>query len=87
MHLPNLAFVFLALVQPTNLPQIGACVFVKQYGYGSGFTAYVLYLIFSARGPQRISRYDIGTGFMALGVLLAKLICGKIQLFEDKGME
>ena len=45
MHLPNLAFLFLAYAQPENRWVITAGVAVEQFGYGFGFTAYMLYCV------------------------------------------
>jgi PAT family beta-lactamase induction signal transducer AmpG len=79
MHLPNFAFLFLAYTQPRDLGVISACMFVEQFGYGFGFTAYTLYLMYFSRGPQRTSHYAICTGFMALGVTLSKVIAGEAK--------
>jgi PAT family beta-lactamase induction signal transducer AmpG len=71
MHLPDAAFLFLAWAQPSNLFLINCCVAVEQFGYGFGFTAYMLYMIYIARGEHRTAHYAICTGFMALGMMLA----------------
>ena len=42
MSLTCLTFVYLAFVQPSAMWQIFVCVFVEQFGYGFGFTAYML---------------------------------------------
>ncbi|MDP2136839.1 MAG: MFS transporter [Candidatus Didemnitutus sp.] len=79
MNLPNLVFVFLALTQPTNLWLIGGGLAVEQFGYGFGFTAYLLYMIMVADGEHRTAHYALCTGFMALGMMLPGMPAGWIQ--------
>jgi len=76
MYLPKLAFVFLSWVQPENLLVTGATVAVEQFGYGLGFTAFMLYLLYFARGPHQTAHYAICTGFMALGMMLPGMWSG-----------
>lgn len=78
MSLTCLTFVYLAFVQPTQLWQIYACVFVEQFGYGFGFTAYMLYLIYFSAGRFKTAHYSICTGFMALGMMLPGMAAGWI---------
>ncbi len=79
MHLPDAAFVYLSWAQPENLGIIGACVALEQFGYGFGFTAYMLYMIYIARGEHATAHYAICTGFMALGLMLPGMWSGKLQ--------
>ena len=79
MHLPDAVFIYLSQVQPTNTIAISACVAVEQFGYGFGFTAYMLYMIYIARGPHQTAHYAICTGFMALGLLLPGMWSGWLQ--------
>jgi PAT family beta-lactamase induction signal transducer AmpG len=81
MHVPDLAFVYLSQVQPTNLVTISVCVALEQFGYGFGFTAYMLYMIYIARGQHQTAHYAICTGFMTLGAMLAGMWSGKLQEF------
>lgn len=78
MSLTCLTFVYLAFVQPTQLWQIYACVFIEQFGYGFGFTAYMLYLIYFSAGRFKTAHYSICTGFMALGMMLPGMAAGWI---------
>ncbi len=78
MSLTCLTFVYLALAQPSQLWQIYACVFIEQFGYGFGFTAYMLYLIYFSAGRYQTSHYSICTGFMALGMMLPGMAAGWI---------
>jgi PAT family beta-lactamase induction signal transducer AmpG len=79
MHLPDAAFVYLSYVQPESLPIIGACVALEQFGYGFGFTAYMLYMIHIVRGQHSTAHYAICTGFMALGLMLPGMWSGWLQ--------
>ena len=79
MHLPDLMFIYLAQVQPDNLLVINVCVAVEQFGYGFGFTAYMLYMIYIARGEHPTAHYAICTGFMALGMMLPGMWSGWLQ--------
>jgi PAT family beta-lactamase induction signal transducer AmpG len=79
MHLPDAAFVYLAYVQPANFAAINVCVALEQFGYGFGFTAYLLYMIYIARGKHETAHYAICTGFMALGMMLPGMFSGWLQ--------
>jgi PAT family beta-lactamase induction signal transducer AmpG len=79
IHLPDAVFIWLAYVQPQNLFAIGAGVAIEQFGYGFGFTAMLLYMIYIARGEHRTAHYAICTGFMALGVMLPGMWSGWLQ--------
>ena len=72
-------FCYLALVQPSDLLTVNVCVFVEQFGYGFGFTAYMLYLIYFSEGAFKTAHYAICTGFMALGMMLPGMAAGWIQ--------
>ena len=79
MHLPNLAYVWLAFVQPSAPGLISVAVVVEQFGYGFGFTAYMVYMMMIAEGAHKTAHYAICTGFMALGMMLPGMAAGKIQ--------
>ncbi len=79
MHLPNLIFVGLAWWQPQQLWLVSAGIAVEQFGYGFGFTAYLVYLLRVADGPHRVAHYAIGTGVMALGMMLPGMVAGWVQ--------
>jgi PAT family beta-lactamase induction signal transducer AmpG len=79
IQLPNAVFIYLAYARPENLWIVQACVAVEQFGYGFGFTAYVLYMIYVARGPHRTAHYAICTGFMALGMMIPGMWSGWLQ--------
>ncbi|MBP5522963.1 MAG: MFS transporter [Bacteroidaceae bacterium] len=77
--LPDLVYVYLSYVQPSSMFVINACVFVEQFGYGFGFTAYMLYLIYFSEGAHKTAHYAICTGFMSLGMMLPGMAAGWLQ--------
>jgi PAT family beta-lactamase induction signal transducer AmpG len=79
MHLPNAVYVLLAWAQPQNGALVATAVAFEQLGYGFGFTAYLLYLMFIAEGEHKTAHYAICTGFMALGMMLPGMAAGWIQ--------
>lgn len=79
MYLPNIIFVYLAVAQPTSLLVIGSALAVEQFGYGFGFTAYMIYMIMVAKGAHQTAHYAICTGFMALGMMVPGMAAGWIQ--------
>ncbi|MCH8121710.1 MAG: MFS transporter [Bacteroidetes bacterium] len=79
INLPNVVYVFLSYVTPESILVVNAAVAVEQFGYGFGFTAYMLYMIYFADGPCKTSHFAICTGFMALGMMLPGMISGWIQ--------
>lgn len=79
LTLPCLSFVFLAAFQPSQLWIVGSCVALDQFGYGFGFTAYMLYLIYFSEGEFKTSHYSLCTAFMALSMMLPGLVAGYVQ--------
>jgi len=78
-------FVYLSFSQTTNILMINICIFVEQFGYGFGFTAYLLYLMYFSEGKYKTAHYAICTGFMALGMMLPGMIAGWIQEYLFDG--
>jgi PAT family beta-lactamase induction signal transducer AmpG len=79
IHLPNLAFLFLAYAQPESLWIVTAAVAVEQFGYGFGFTAYMLYCVYVARGQHETVHYALCTGCMALGMMIPGMWSGWME--------
>ena len=79
LTLPCLSFVFLAAYQPENLLLISSCVALDQFGYGFGFTAYMLYLIYFSDGEFKTAHYSLCTAFMALSMMLPGMVAGYLQ--------
>ena len=79
LTLPCLSFVFLAAFQPQSLWLISSCVALDQFGYGFGFTAYMLYLIYFSEGEFKTAHYSLCTAFMALSMMLPGMVAGYVQ--------
>ena len=79
ISIPDIVYVYLSYVQPESLLSINTCVFIEQFGYGFGFTAYMLYLIYFADGEHKTAHYAICTAFMALGMMIPGMAAGWLQ--------
>ncbi len=79
MTLPCLAFVYLAIYQPTNIWVISTAIAIEQFGYGFGFTAYMLYMMYFSDGEFKTSHYAICTAFMAMSMMIPGMFAGYIQ--------
>lgn len=79
ISLPDIVYVYLSFFQQSDLPVINLCIFIEQFGYGFGFTAYMLYLIYFSQGESKTAHYAICTAFMALGMMLPGMIAGWLQ--------
>jgi PAT family beta-lactamase induction signal transducer AmpG len=77
--LPDLVYVYLSYALPDSLFVINVCVFIEQFGYGFGFTAYMLYLILYSQGEFKTSHYALCTAFMALSMMIPGLFAGALQ--------
>ena len=76
---PDVLYVFLAYAQPENIVFVQLAVALEQFGYGFGFTAYVVYMMYIARGKHSTAHYAICTGFMALGMMLPGMWSGWLE--------
>jgi PAT family beta-lactamase induction signal transducer AmpG len=85
MHLPIIGFILLAHFHPASIYYIYAVVIIEQFGYGFGFAAFMMYLIYVAEGESKTSHYSIATGFMALGMMLPGMVSGYIQEYLGYG--
>lgn len=79
ISIPDLVYVYLSWLPTNNMALVSSCIFIEQMGYGFGFTAYTLFLIYFARGEHKTSHYAINTGIMALGMMLPGMISGWLQ--------
>lgn len=79
MTLPCLTFVYLATCQPDSLVVISASIAIEQFGYGFGFTAYMLYMMHFSEGEFKTSHYAICTAFMALSMMIPGMFAGYLQ--------
>jgi PAT family beta-lactamase induction signal transducer AmpG len=85
MHLPIIGFVLLSHFHPSSVYYIYATVIAEQFGYGFGFAAFMMYLIYIAEGESKTSHYALATGFMALGMMLPGMLSGYIQEYLGYG--
>jgi PAT family beta-lactamase induction signal transducer AmpG len=79
LALPCGVFVYLALTQTTSILPISVCVALDQFGYGFGFTAYMLYMIYFSEGEFKTAHYSICTAFMAMSMMIPGLVAGYLQ--------
>ena len=79
ISIPDIVYVYLSYMQPALLALVNTCVFIEQFGYGFGFTAYMLYLIYFANGEHKTAHYAICTAFMALGMMIPGMAAGWLQ--------
>ncbi len=79
INLPDIVYVFLSYTQTSNLLLINFCIAIEQFGYGFGFTAFLLFLIFISKGDHQTSHYAIATGIMALGMMIPGMFSGWLQ--------
>jgi MFS transporter, PAT family, beta-lactamase induction signal transducer AmpG len=98
MHLPIIGFILLAHFHPEAMihfqflrfdyllnPYITSVVVIEQFGYGFGFAAFMMYLIYVADGEHKTAHYSLATGFMALGMMLPGMLSGYIQQYLGYG--
>jgi PAT family beta-lactamase induction signal transducer AmpG len=79
INLPDLIYVYFSYVQPDNFLMINIGVGIEQFGYGFGFTGYMLYMIYLSEGKFKTSHFAITTAFMAIGMMIPGMVSGYIQ--------
>ncbi|MBQ8100448.1 MAG: MFS transporter [Paludibacteraceae bacterium] len=79
MTLPCLSFVYLSIWQPANIIAISTAIAIEQFGYGFGFTAYMLYMMYFSEGEFKTAHYAICTAFMALSMMIPGMVAGYLQ--------
>lgn len=77
--LPDLVYVYLGYALPESLLVVNGCVFVEQFGFGFGLTAYMMFLIYYNRGEFRTSHYALSSALMSLSLMLPGLVAGGLQ--------
>lgn len=81
LTLPCLVYCWMAMVQPADFTLICTAIGIEQFGYGFGFTSFMLYLIYFSRGESQTSHYAFCTAFMALGMMLPGMAAGWLHEF------
>jgi len=79
INLPNAVYIFLSTTMPDNLLIINIAIGVEQFGYGFGFAAYMLYMLYTSNGAHQTAHYAICTGIMALGMMIPGMFSGWLQ--------
>ena len=77
--IPDLVYVYLSYALHADLFIINICIFLEQFGYGLGFSAYMLYLIYYSQGEHKTAHYALCTAFMALSMMIPGLFAGALQ--------
>lgn len=78
LNLPDLFYVYMAYAKPT-LTLVYPLVALEQFGYGFGFSAFSVYLMYISQGEYKTSHFAISTGIMALGMMLPGIVSGYLQ--------
>ncbi len=79
MNLPNLVYVYMAWARPESFFLICSSVAIEQFGYGFGFTAYMLYMLYISDGEHKTAHFAFSTGIMALGMMLPGMASGWLE--------
>jgi len=79
INLPDAVYIYLSYALPDNFFIINICVAIEQFGYGFGFTAYMLYMIYVSEGEHKTAHFAITTAFMALGMMIPGMVSGWLQ--------
>ena len=79
ISLPDAVYIYMSSALPENMTVISSCIFIEQLGYGFGFTAYTLYMIYFAQGKYPTAHFAISTAFMSLGMMLPGMFAGQLQ--------
>lgn len=79
LTLPDLVYVYMSYAMPSNLLLISSCLFIEQFGYGLGFTALTLYMLYFSQGEFKTSHYAICTALSYLGLMLPGMLSGWLK--------
>jgi MFS transporter, PAT family, beta-lactamase induction signal transducer AmpG len=63
----------------TMNPLVQICLILEQFGYGIGFTSFMVYLMYVSKGEYKTSHYAISTGLMAVGMMIPGFLSGIVQ--------
>jgi len=81
INVPSAVYIYLAHFQP--MPGdvlVYLSIAFEQFGYGFGFTAYMLYMLhYVGESKFKTAEYAIGTSLMALGMMLPGMISGVMK--------
>jgi PAT family beta-lactamase induction signal transducer AmpG len=77
--LPDIVYVYMSYAMPENLVLISSCLFIEQFGYGLGFTALTLYMLYFSKGSFQTSHYAFCTAISYLGLMLPGMLSGYLK--------
>ena len=78
LTLPCFVYCLFAWYQPQNFLTVCVGLGFEQFGYGFGFTAFMVYMMYFCTGESQTSHYAFCTAFMALGMMLPGMFAGEI---------
>lgn len=79
LNTPDIGYIYLAKAAEPTLTAVYAVVAAEQFGYGLGFTAFMVFLMYTCKGAYQTAHYAISTGLMALGMMIPGMISGQLQ--------
>lgn len=79
LNVPDLLYVWMSVSLPSARWLIGSLVGVEQFGYGLGFTAYMVFMLQASQGRHSTSHYAFLTALMAIGMNLPSMLSGWMQ--------
>ena len=77
--LPDIVYVYLSYSMTSNLFVVSTCLFIEQFGYGIGFTALTLYMLYFSKGAFQTSHYAFCTAISYLGLMLPGMVSGYMK--------
>ena len=80
ISIPDSVYIYMSFADSVSFSLLNALIFLEQFGYGFGFTAYMLFLIYYSRGESKTAHYAICTAFMALSMMIPGLFAGYLQM-------
>ena len=80
INLPDLVYLWMAFCREMPLWGVGICTGIEAFGYGFGFTGYMLVMVWFAAGSGKCktSHYALMTVFMIAGYRIPAMFSGKI---------
>lgn len=79
LNVPDLLYVWMSVSQPDSRWLIGSLVGIEQFGYGLGFTAYMVFMLQASQGAHSTSHYAFLTALMAIGMNIPSMLSGWMQ--------
>jgi len=77
--MPDIVYVYLSYAMPDSLSVISVCLFIEQFGYGFGFTALTLYMLYFSKGNYQTTHYSFCTAISYIGLMLPGMVSGYLK--------